>query len=271
MIQIFTRQLKGPSIAASYGTYRSADGSAGIGARSDVGGFSVQVGERHVGGFSATNQNICNGPSDPYCIFNPDDNGLQNHNVVANGDYRIGTQILSATLFRSVGTQNFDNGATDGISHTLDQSIGATLAGAIADTWQDRLSIGTSREDIATPAFEEALRSTRQQVSWTNDVALSSSQHIAAGVDYVHDHGVSIDTSGFGAPYDISRDNAGAFAGWRVQDGAFDSEISGRYDHYDAFGSAFSGSGAFGWKFTDDLRVNASYGTAFRAPDLNEL
>ena len=271
VIQIFTRQLKGPSVAASYGTYRSADGSAGIGARSDAGGFSVQVGERHVGGFSATNQGICNGPNDPFCIFNPDDNGFQNHNVVANGDYRIGTQTLSATVFRSVGTQNFDNGSTDGISHTLDQSIGANLAGAISDTWQDRLSIGTSREDIATPAFEEALRSTRQQLSWTNDVALSSSQHIVAGFDYVHDHGVSIDTSGFGAPYDISRDNDGAFAGWRVQDGAFDSEISGRYDHYDAFGSAFSGSGAVGWKFTDDLRLNASYGTAFRAPDLNEL
>ena len=71
-----------------------------------------------------------------------------------------------------------------------------------------------------------------------------ASQHLIAGFDYVHDHGVSIDTSGFGAPYDISRDNGGVFGGWRVQDGAFDSEISGRYDHYDAFGSAFSGSGA---------------------------
>ena len=271
VIQIFTRQLKGPSIAASYGTYRSADGSAGIGARSDAGGFSVQVGERHVGGFSATNPGICNGPNDPFCIYNPDDNGFQNHNVVANGDYRVGTQTLSATLLRSVGTENFDNGASDGISHSLDQAIGADLAGSITDSWQHRLSVGTSREDVDTPAFEDGFRSTRQQLSWTNDVALSPDQHIVAGFDYIHDHGVSIDTSGFGAPYDITRDNDGVFAGWRVQDGAFDSEIAGRYDHYDAFGGALSGSAAAGWKFADDLRLSASYGTAFRAPNLNEL
>ncbi len=271
VIQIFTRRLDGPRIAASYGSYRDADGSVGFGTHSDAGGFSVQVGARHVGGFSATNPGICNGPNDPYCIFNPDDNGMQNHNIVAQGDVRVGTQTLSASGFRSVGTQNFDNGSSDGISHTLDQSIGANLAGPITDMWTHRLSIGTSREDIDTPAFSDGYRSTRDQVSWTNDVTLSNAQHVIAGFDYVHEHGVSIDTSGFGAPYDVTRDNAGAFGGWRVQDGAFDSELSGRYDHYDAFGSAFSGSAAAGWKFTDDLRLSASYGTAFRAPNLNEL
>jgi vitamin B12 transporter len=271
VIQIFTRRLNGPRIAASYGSYRDADGSAGFGMHSDAGGFSVQVGARHVGGFSATNPGICNGPNDPYCIFNPDDNGFQNHNIVAQGDVRVGTQTLSASGLRSVGTQSFDNGATDGISHTLDQSIGANLAGPITDTWTHRLSVATSREDIDTPAFSDGYRSTREQVSWINDVTIASGQHVIAGFDYVHEHGISIDTSGFGAPYDVTRDNAGAFGGWRVQDGAFDSELSGRYDHYDGFGSALSGSGAVGWKFADNLRLSASYGTAFRAPNLNEL
>ncbi|MEP6485026.1 MAG: TonB-dependent receptor [Rudaea sp.] len=271
VIQVFTRKLDGPRIAASYGSYSSADGSAGFGAQSENGGYSVQIGARHVGGFSATNSGICNGPNDPFCIFNPDDNGMQNHSVVAQGDYKLGAQTLSANVFRSVGTQNFDNGASDGISHTLDQSIGANLAGAINEQWQHRLSVGTSREDIDTPAFFDGFRSTREQVSWSNDVALSTTQHLVAGLDYVHDHGISIDTSGFGAPYDVTRDNAGVFGGWRVHQGALDGELSGRYDHYDAFGSAFSGSGAIGWTFADDLRLSASYGTAFRAPNLNEL
>jgi vitamin B12 transporter len=271
VIQIFTRRLDGPLVAASYGTYRSANGTAGYGARSENGGFSLLVGERHVGGFSATNSGICTVPNDPYCIFNPDDNQFQNHNIVAQGDYQFGAQTLSASAFRSVGTQSFDNGASDGYSHTLDQSMGVNLAGAISDSWTHRLSVGTSREDIDTPAFSDGYRSTRDQISWANDVTLSTTQHLIAGVDYVHDHGISIDTSGFGAPYDVTRNNSGVFGGWRVQDGAFDSELSGRYDHYDAFGGAFSGSGAVGWKLTDDLRLSASYGTAFRAPNLNEL
>jgi vitamin B12 transporter len=46
---------------------------------------------------------------------------------------------------------------------------------------------------------------------------------------------------------------------------------SGRYDHNSDFGGAFSGTGAFGWRLADGLRLTASYGSAFRAPNLNEL
>lgn len=271
VIQVFTRRLDGASVSASYGSYRSADGSAGYGASGDAGGFSVEVGARHVGGFSATNAGICNGPNDPYCIFNPDDNGFQNHSAVLQGSYRFGAQTLSASAFRSEGTQSFDNGASDGVSHTLDQAAGVNLEGDIGNTWHDRLSLGTSREDIATPAFSQAYHSTREQLDWTNDVALTSSQRVIGGLDYVHERGVSIDFSGFGAPYDRSRDNAGVFGGWRMQDGAFDSDVAARYDHYADFGSAFSGSVAGGWSVADGLRLTASYGTAFRAPNLNEL
>jgi vitamin B12 transporter len=267
VIQVFTRRLDGPLVAASYGTYRSADGSAGYGAWSDAGGFSVQLGARHVDGFSATSPGICNGPNDAYCIYNPDADGFQNHNGVAQASYRLGAQTLSGGIFRSEGTQDFDQGR----SRTLDQSANIALAGALSDGWQHRLSVGTSREDIDTPAFASAYRATREQLAWTNDVALSTTQHLVAGADYVHERGISIDNSGFGAPYDVSRNNSGVFAGWRVQQSRFDSELSGRYDHYDAFGGKFSGSGAVGWKIAEDLRLTASYGSAFRAPNLNEL
>ena len=267
VIQVFTRKLDGARVAASYGSYRSADGSAGYGAWSDAGGFSVQLGARHVGGFSATNPGICNGPDDPYCIYNPDPDGLQNHNGVAQASYQLGGQTLSGSIFRNEGTFDFDQGR----SHTLDQAAGIALGGALTQAWQHRLSIGSAREDIATPAFASAYRSTREQLAWTNDVALSTTQHVIAGLDYVHERGVSSDDSGFGAPYDVSRDNGGVFAGWRAQGRAFDGELSGRFDHYDGFGGRFSGSAAAGWRLGDAWRASASFGTAFRAPDLSEL
>jgi vitamin B12 transporter len=267
VIQIFTRKLDAPHLAASVGSYRSADGSAGIGSWNDAGGFSAQIGARHVRGFSATNPGICNGPNDPYCIYNPDDDGYQNHNAVVQGAYKFGAQTLSANLFRSEGGVDFDQGH----SRTLDQAAGVNLEGPITRDWQQRVSLGTSREDITTPAFDDGFRSTREQLAWTNDVALSTAQHLVAGLDYVHDRGVSIDTSGFGAPYNVARNNAGAFVGWRTQDGPFNGELSGRYDHYSDFGSAFSGSAAAGWRLDESVRINASYGTAFRAPNLEEL
>ena len=153
--------------------------------------------------------------------------------------------MLSASVFRSVGTQNFDNGSSEGISHTLDQSIGANLAGPITER-------GASPERRHVARGHRYARVRRRlplhaRSASGRTISRSAAQHVIAGFDFVHEHGVSIDTSGFGAPYDVTRDNAGAFGGWRVQDGAFDSELSGRYDHYGAFGSAFSGSAAVGW------------------------
>ncbi|MGA9343046.1 MAG: TonB-dependent receptor [Rhodanobacteraceae bacterium] len=266
VIQIFTRKLNGPHVAASYGSYESAAGSAGYGTQTDAGGFSVQVGVRHVSGFSATNP-----AAGPY-IYNPDDNGLQNHNLIAQGQYTFGAQNLSANIFRSDGTVSFDNGDPGfGSSRTLDQAIGVHLDGAITGDWQHRLSAGTSRENIETEAFGSAYRSTREQVSWSNDFSLAGMQHVVAGADYVHDNGRSLDTFGGTTVYAATRENTGIFAGWRATPDDFDSDLSGRYDHNSTFGNAFSGSAAAGWKFAQDWRLSASYGTAFRAPNLNEL
>ncbi len=266
VIQIFTRKLDGAHLAASYGSYGSADGSVGYGAQNDTAGFSVQAGGRHVDGFSASN------PLAGSYVYNPDDNPFQNHNAVAQAWYKLGTQTLSASAFRSVGTQSFDNGAYGpGISHTLDQAIGVNLEGAITADWQHRLSVGTSRENIDTPAFGSAYRSTREQLSWTNDIALTADQHLIAGIDSVHDRGRSLDTFGGVTQYDQTRDNTGVFGGWRLQHDAFDGEVSARYDHNSDFGGEFSGSLAGGYKLSDSLRVTASYGTAFSAPTLSQL
>ncbi|MBS0582348.1 MAG: TonB-dependent receptor, partial [Proteobacteria bacterium] len=180
-------------------------------------------------------------------------------------------QTLSASAFRSVGTQSFDNGAGPGISHTLDQAIGVSLEGALTPGWQHRLSVGTTRTNIDTAAFGSAYRSTREQVSWTNDFTIAANQHLIAGFDSVHDRGRSLDTFGGTTQYDKTRDNSGVFAGWRAQADALDGEVSGRYDHNSDFGGEFSGSIAAGYQFADGLRLTASYGTAFSAPTLSQL
>ena len=277
VIQIFTRRLERAHVAAGYGSYRDADGSVGVGRWGEAGGFSAQFGARHVGGFSATNAGICNGPDDPYCIYNPDDNGFHIRDAVVHGAYRIGMQTLSATLFRSQGGESFDNGPVTpansgvGYSSTLDQAIGVNLEGPVSASWSQRLSAGTSRVDLATPAFGSTYRSTREQVAWTNNIALAPNQQLVAGADLVHDRGVVGDSTGFGAPYDVARNDRAVFAGWHVQAAPLDSELSARYDDDSNFGGAFSASGAIGWRLSDSLRLSAGYGTAFRAPNLNEL
>ena len=267
VIQIFTRKLDGPRVALGYGSYRDADGSAGIGHWNGPDGYSVQVGARHAGGFSATNPGICNGPDDPYCSYDPDDDGYRNTNLAARGAYSIGSQIVSAALYRSQGQVQFDQGYSD----VIEQTAGLDLEGELAPGWNHRLALGSSREDLDTPAFDARYLTRRSSLLWQNEIRLSGNQHVVAGIDLLHDRAETLDTFAGAPRYDDGRDNRAVFGGWRATFGAFDGEVSVRHDDNSAFGGANTGSLALGWRANELLRVYTNVGQGFRSPTMNEL
>jgi vitamin B12 transporter len=267
VIQIFTRKLDGPRVALAWGSYDDADGSAGIGHWNGANGYSVQVGARHVGGYSATNPGICSGPDDPYCIYNADDDAYRNTNLAARAAYTLGSQVLSAALYRSQGQSQFDQGYTD----IIEQTAGVNLEGELGTNWSHRLSVGQTREDLDTPAFSTLYLTRRTSLLWQNEFRLDENQRLIAGFDYLHDKGETRDTFAGTARYRDSRNDRAVFGGWRANFGAFDSELSARHDDNSAFGGATTGSLALGWRASELLRVYASFGQGFRSPTMNEL
>jgi vitamin B12 transporter len=267
VIQVFTRKLDGPRVAVGYGSYGDAAGSVGIGNWNGDDGYSVQVGARHVDGFSATNPGVCNGPDDPFCIYNPDDDAFRKTNLTARAAHRFGSQLLSGSFLRSQGQSQFDEGYSD----IIQQVSGLELEGELGANWNHRLALGYNREDLETPAFGALYLTRRSSLLWQNEVRLDDSQRLVAGLDFVHEEAETRDTFAGTARYRDSRNNQAAFAGWRAGWGTFDAEISARHDHNSAFGGASTGSVAFGWRAVDDLRLHASFGQGFRSPSMNEL
>jgi vitamin B12 transporter len=267
VIQIFTRKLEGPRVAVGYGSYDDANGAAGIGHWDGANGYSVQVGARHVGGFSATNPGICNGPDDPFCSYNPDDDGFRNTNFVARGAHTIGSQLLSGSVYRSQGEVEFDQG-TDNV---IEQSVGVNLEGELAPGWSHKLAVSNDREDLGAPTFFQLSLTRRDGVLWQNEITLSPAQKLIAGLDFVHDHGETRDTFANEPVYRESRNNTAVFAGWQAAFGAFDSELSARHDDNSVFGGATTGSAAIGWRANDAFRIYGSFGQGFRSPTLNDL
>jgi vitamin B12 transporter len=258
VVQIFTRKLTGPSAAVQYGSYDDASASAGIGQQGERGGFSVQAGIRHVRGFSAENPDGFG--------YNPDDDGLRNRNFAASGDLKLGTQTLSANALYSDSVNEFDQG----VSHVIEQDLGAALGGDISAKWYQRLAVGNARDDLDTPAFFSLFRSRRQSATWLNIFTLAPNQSLTAGVERVHESGENVDTFAKADIYDTGRDNTAAFAGWNGHLHGFDWELAARHDHNSVFGGATTGSAAAGWRALPSLRFTASFGQGFRAPSLNE-
>jgi vitamin B12 transporter len=63
----------------------------------------------------------------------------------------------------------------------------------------------------------------------------------------------------------------GAYFNYAMPLGPLDLQAGLRRDHSDIFGDQTTGQAAVGYDATDELRLLASYGTAFKAPSLNDL
>lgn len=258
VIQVFTRRLDGPRAALRYGSYDDASASVGIGDWGERDGYSVQVGARHVRGFSAQNPEGFS--------YDPDHDGLRNRNLAARGELKLGAQTLSASALFNDSINQFDQGT----SHTIEQDLSAALAGDVTTRWYQRFSIGSARDDLATPDFFSLFRSRRQSATWLNIFSLSPNQSLTTGIEHVHERGENLDTFAHTDIYAVSRDNNALFAGWSGHLQRFDWELAARRDRNSVFGGATTGSGAVGWRVAPALRFTASLGQGFRAPSLNE-
>ena len=68
-----------------------------------------------------------------------------------------------------------------------------------------------------------------------------------------------------------SRDNTAAFVEYQGQFGAHQLQASVRNDDNEQFGNHTTGSLGWGMALGDDFRLNATYGTGFKAPTFNDL
>lgn len=266
VIQIFTRRLEGPRLALRGGSYGDARGSAGMGAWQGGEGFSVQAGLRHLRGYSATNAGLCSGPDDPYCSFDPDDDGYRSKNLAAQGALRVGSQRLSASLLRNDAEVAYDRGR----SFAIEQAAAVNIEGDLVAGWSHRIGLSQYREDLRSPDIGALFLSRRAGLSWTNTLQLAPGQQLVAGLDLLHERGENRDLYAGSALYRDRRDNSAVFAGWQAHAGAWNGEVAGRYDANSEFGGHTTASAAVGLDTSERSRLTASVGSAFHGPNLNE-
>ncbi|MHA6205767.1 TonB-dependent vitamin B12 receptor [Dyella soli] len=290
VIQIFTRhgQQDGalsPSLSASAGSRSYMDGHAGLSGGDSHAWFNVGLGGQYTSGINACRVGAAEAGAGCFAD-EPDHDAYRNWNGMANGGYRWdnGTE-LSATWLRSKNFVEYDGSPYGGNQAVNQQEVaGARLAFTPLDAWKVTLSAGQSRDDAATyyqGTYDDIFagvqtyyprtpvgfaNSRRNQASWQNDITLATNQLLTAGVDYQQEH-IDSDTGYLKS----SRQDTGVFAQYMGTFGRNEVQLAARHDHNDQFGNHATGSAAWGYAFDHDLRLSASYGTAFHAPTFNDI
>ncbi len=263
VIQIFTKKAQSNNINASigYGSRDTTKLNAGFNARNENSQLSLNIGYLQTNGFNALKTS------------DPDKDGYKNTSVSANYKRQLSKQSwLTATFMRAEGNNQYDDSFT--ISNVLDadfvqQATGINYVFAPLKDWQMSLKASQSQDksdNFRNGVANGTFNTTRDTLSWQNDITLSDTLLLTAGVDYQND---KVDST---TNYDKkTRDNKGYFIQQQWFGNNNDILAAIRLDDNEAFGNNTTGNISWGTNLNNELRLISSYGTGFKAPTFNNL
>lgn len=263
VIQIFTRKGQGPlalDAALLAGSYGTRAGRAGVSGQAGAFGYALSAGKERADGFSSTLPGISS--------YNKDDDGYERKH--ANG--QLAWQLapgheLSALIMHIDQESDFDSGATVHAWNTqrLD-TVALSARNRLADNWQMTTQASQSRDKSGSfTASASQIDTTQSMYSWQHDIALGpdSLQLLA---EYRKEE-VAANT----AALVRERSTRSWAASYNMKRGDHLLAAAARNDDSSQYGSKGTGSLGYGYRIAPGLRLNASYGTSFRAPTFNEL
>jgi vitamin B12 transporter len=260
VIQIFTRRVSGGNFRVELGSFNSYAAEAGFGLGSDELFITLNAATLTTDGFSAQNQNGFS--------FDPDDDGYDNTSLTLGIDAETGRRSeFNVKLFWSEGDVEFDQGA----SETRNTTVGADWTLNTDNGNRHRFGLGLESDDIETPVFGSQFETDRVSFDYFYDRPVFTDGVFSAGLNYVDEEAHQFDAFNGTNVYDQKRDFVGIFAALAWRSGINDIQISGRFDDYSDFGSEPTVDLAWGLSLSERAQLIFSLGSAFRAPNFNEL
>jgi vitamin B12 transporter len=265
VIQVFTRRgtstLTG-NASVGGGTYGTWDVKAGVTGTSGPATFAVQGAAKGSTGFNAV--------VDPSSfLYNNDKDGYKNPSVSASFGYTWATgQEITGQFFRSHLNSQFDGTAgSDDRTITDAETWQVASRNVLAPFWVSRLSAGAGIDDSKTEsAFDDfPFKTIQRQYTWQNELTLPLGM-LTAGFER---RGEQLKTTALFAVTERDTNSIFGIYQLRVDDHALQGNL--RHDDSNQYGGKTTGSIAYGYRFSQALRVTAGYATGFKAPSFNDL
>lgn len=269
VIQIFTRRDQGdfaPHFNLGGGSHGLREAGGGFGGAGERGWFGADLAYQRTDGINA-----CRGSATLFvgCYADePDRDGYRNLSLNLRGGYRL-TDALSVegSVLRAEGENEYDGYYN--YSETVQQVVAGKLRYAPNERFRLTASVGRSdseSENYNGDLWLGAAYNRRDSAGLQADFGLAAGQLLSLGVETYRDR-----LGGTAAYAASERDNHAVFAEYQGSFGAHSLLASLRNDDNEQFGSHATGNLGWGFAFGRGLRLNATYGTGFKAPTFSDL
>ncbi|KAF1716990.1 TonB-dependent vitamin B12 receptor [Pseudoxanthomonas yeongjuensis] len=276
VIQIFTRRGGTgfePHLRIGAGSHNLREASAGFSNRGERGWISAEGAYQETDGINA-----CRGSEALFqgCFADePDLDGYRNLSLSLRGGVEIGDTLAVEGHFLNADNDNEFDGSRFGGNETSNTQrvLGGKLAWSPGTRVKVTAQAGRAIDkyhayfrEAGTRRFVDNFDTRRDTASVQADIAIADGQLLSAGGDWQRDEVTS--HTGFTV---TSRDNTAAFVEYQGKFGAHQLQASVRNDDNEQFGNHSTGSIGWGMSLGNDFKLNATYGTGFKAPTFNDL
>lgn len=277
VIQIFTRKGDGKTLVsaeAGFGTYntRTVDAAiSGSGAAENRLHYALDVARSEADGFSATK------PNAPFGAYNPDKDGYDKESASGQLSFDVmkGHEI-GVGFLQAQNKAQFDLGPDyDDQNRERLNAVRIYAHDQFLPAWNSNLQLSQTDDYLFGTngpywqAYGETpsnyFKTTQTNLSWQNDIAIGND--VLQLLAERREEKIDTDTSGLNG----KRNTNSVAASYQWKSEAQLAVFSLRNDDSNQYGLQTTGSVGYGYRLARDWRVNASYGTSFRAPTFNEL
>ncbi len=295
VIQIFTKRGDGPAqvqASTGYGTYATSISTASIFGSTEESNklrYSLGINNESSNGFNTVASN------NPCSAANASKNRCAPGYPTSNMGYarESATGQISKDWgegqeygFKMLASR--DNYQYPGFSSSyrvpeVNSQVGSTYMASlysknqITKNWQSlfQISQSTNYAQSLTTATSDPISMPQNDFLWQNNIQIGtdvlqlSAERRNQFVNATYSPAIS------GLPYvssiDQTRTTDSLAASYQLKRGANLATVALRNDNISSYGSQTTGSAAYGYFFTEELRANINYGTGFRAPTFNDL
>lgn len=295
VIQIFTKKGGGPTqfaASAGYGTYNTsitnASLSGSVGKESDV-NYSIGVSQENSAGFNTVASNNKYSPTTSSYPFPTTATGYTRLGMTGSlsKSWSAG-QELGIRVFTSKNNYQYPNTIYDSSTGTSspETNIGVNLLSIfsaysknqISENWNSffQVSNTSNSSQFLSSQFNDKLSTPSNNFLWQNDFKFGLDRLqllLENNVQYAKLNNTNYYTGGCITDCVVSQSRTtNSIAGsYELKRGNNLATLAVRNDQISQYGSQVTYSAAYGYFITKDLRVNANYGTGFRAPSFNDL
>lgn len=270
VIQIFTKKGDGParfSAFAGYGSYNTRQAEASVAGSASNFNYSLTAGKEKSDGFSASKLGASS------FTYNPDKDGYDKQSASGQFSYQMAKgQEVGLVFLNSQLKAQYDAGpGYDARSNQKLENVSVFTKNQFLPNWTSELRYAEARDksgdDSSAASYGKSEIDTKQtDITWQHDIRIGS-DNLQLLADYRNEDVTSSSTP----EVSRGRNTKSYAASYNMVRGEHLVSISARNDDNSKFGSHNTGSVAYGYRFSNTLRANASYGTSFRAPTFNEL